>query len=76
MIKNGKEIAITGATGKIMVEIKTQTRIAGTYEATIFYEGGSADIGGTFDSGAPVEEGNNKQPLRGSPVPGWYSDLN
>ncbi len=72
VVQNGKKVSIDGASGNIIVSHRSQTQIKGTYNATLQYDGGVIPINGNFNSGVPV---GPDQPPRGSPIPGWFRDL-
>ncbi len=77
VVRSGKKVAIYGASGTITVLNQTDTHIAGTYDASLKYEGGVITISGEFDSGAPVGTGpdGHTQGPRGSPLPSLFGGL-
>jgi len=77
VVRGGSKVAIDGASGTITVLNQTDTHIAGTYDASLKYDGGVITISGNFDSGAPVGTGPDglTQGPRGSPLPAVFSGL-
>ncbi len=71
---DGTRVSIDSATGSIEVVVRTETRIAGTFDAllTVTDANGAevtVPIEGTFDSGAPT---GPLQAPRGSPIPAMF----
>lgn len=71
---DGEVVVIDSGTGSITVELRTETRIAGTFEAQLTSAGPdgapvTVNVNGKFDSGAPA--GPYRAP-RGSPVPALF----
>jgi len=77
VVRSGNKVTIYGASGTIIVLNQTDTHIAGTYDASLKYEGGVITINGEFDSGAPVGTGpdGRTQGPRGSPLPSLFGGL-
>ena len=71
---DGARVMIESATGSIEVVVRTETRIAGTFDAVLTGMASSGaevviSIEGTFDSGAPA---GPLQAPRGSPIPAMF----
>jgi hypothetical protein len=74
VLHGGAQVGVTSATGSIVVVVRTDTRIAGTFEAVLTgTDASGADfaipVDGTFDSGAPT---GPFQAPRGSPIPAMF----
>lgn len=71
---DGKTVNVDSGTGSIIVALRTETRIAGTFEARLTGSGPDGgqvtlNVNGKFDSGAPA--GPYRAP-RGSPIPALF----
>lgn len=71
---DGARVMIESATGSIEVVVRTETRIAGTFDAVLTGLASSGaevaiPVEGTFDSGAPA---GPFQAPRGSPIPAMF----
>lgn len=71
---DGTQLSIDSATGSIEVVVRTETRIAGTFDAMLTGTDASGaevavPVEGTFDSGAPA---GPFQAPRGSPIPAMF----
>jgi hypothetical protein len=67
VVQNGNKVEISGASGSIIVDYRSETHVRGTYTVDLGYAGGTLPtINGTFKSEAP--RGPGQAPL-GSPIP-------